>query len=78
MKKLIIIFLLFAIPSFAKEKDQFDVNIEKSLEIFGAEEKPRIIFVLPEYNIEFRAFKTDKGNLIELEKILERDLINKQ
>lgn len=76
MKKKIV-FIIFLTTIFMKESENIDVNIEKSIEILGIEEKPRIIFILPEYNPEFMVFKADNRYLLRFEKILEKDLFNR-
>jgi hypothetical protein len=79
IKKIIVIIFIFSFLSnaLAKEGDKFDISIEKSLEIFGTEEKPKIIFVLPEYNLEFKVFKTDKRYLLRFDEMLRKDLFDK-
>lgn len=75
MKKIVTFFISLLLSSMSGSVyENIDVNIEKSIEIFGADEKPRIIFVLPEYSPEFKVFRTDDRYLLKFEKILEKDL----
>lgn len=76
MKKIILIFFFALSTAYAKEDEKIDINIEKGIEIFGFEERPRIIFILPEYNPDFMVFKVDK-DILGLEKIVEKDLFRK-
>lgn len=78
MKKIIICLISLILSStFIVESENVDINIEKSIEIFGTEEKPRIIFLLPEYNPEFKPFKTEKKYLLKLERVLGSDLLGR-
>lgn len=73
LKVFLVISLMF-LSEFAYGKDSdADLVIEKSLEIFGAEEKPRVIFILPEYKPDFLVFQIDKDYLINMEKMIKRD-----
>ncbi len=76
MKKQILIFLLFLSTINALRNEEIDINIEKGIEIFGFEERPKIIFILPEYNPDFIHFRIDKS-IFGFDRLLEKDLFRK-
>ncbi len=72
---LIISCIFIASTAFGRDNNA-DVVIEKSLEIFGSEERPRIVFVIPEYKPAFKTFEIDIDFLIRQEMFLEKDINN--
>jgi len=72
---LTISFFLFASTVLGKD-DRADIVIEKSLEIFGSEERPRIVFIIPEYKPAFKNFEIDRAFFIRQEMLLEKDIKN--
>jgi len=71
-----IISCIFLVSTAFGREDKVDVVIEKSLEIFGSEERPRIVFVIPEYKPAFKTFEIDKDFFIRQEIFLEKDIKN--
>lgn len=77
LKISILLFIFFNVVKPLSAEEKVDIDIEKGLEIFGVEEKPRVLFFLPEYKPDFEPFGMTNDYILKKEEIFVNDLIKR-